>query len=187
MISVTKLRNGITFEEQGEPFRVVKYTHTHISRGSGTIKVQAKQLRTGRLVQKTYKGNDKVEEIQVIRKPMQYLYHDGEAYLFMDPDTYEQVEIQEGVLGEESAYLKEGGVVQVLWWEDEALTIDLPAKMVFEISEAAPGEKGDSASNVYKDAVLENGLRVRVPLFIKPGEKVRIDTRTGEYIERVNE
>jgi len=186
MISVTKLRNGVNFMEDGQLFRVVNYTHTHLSRGSGTIKVKCRNLRDGRMAQKTYKGNDKVEEIEITKKLLQYLYADGDEYMFMDPETFEQVGIVKAVLGDDGRYLKEGGQVGVLYWEDEPLTVDLPPKMNFIVAEAAPGEKGDSASNVYKDAVLENGLKIRVPLFINPGDAIRVDTRDGSYIERAS-
>lgn len=186
MISVTKLRNGVTFSDSGELYRVVKYEHKHLSRGSGTIKVKCRNLRDGRMVNKTYKGNDKVQDIEVMRKPMQYLYQDGEEFMFMDPNSYEQVGIDAKVLADMAKYLKEGENVSILYHGDEALTADIPPKMVFEVAEAAPGEKGDSASNVYKDAVLENGLKIRVPLFVNAGEKIRVDTRDGSYIERAN-
>jgi elongation factor P len=138
------------------------------------------------MAQKTYKGNDKVEEIDVIKRPMQFLYLDGEDYMFMNPTTFEQVGIDAKVLGEEAQYLKEGETVSVIYWEEEPLTVDLPPKMTFVVKDAAPGEKGDSASNVYKDAVLENDLKIRVPLFINPGDRIRVDTRDGSYIERAS-
>lgn len=184
MISVTKLRNGVNYMEDGQLYRVVNYTHTHLSRGSGTIKVKCRNLRDGRMAQKTYKGNDKVEEIEVMKKILQFLYVDGEEYVFMDPESFDQVEISREVLGDDRKFLKEGEEVSVLYFGEEPLTVDLPPKMNFKVTEAAPGERGDSASNAYKDAVLENGLKIRVPLFINPGEVIRVDTRNGEYIER---
>jgi elongation factor P len=187
MISATKLRNGVTFEVSGKPYRVTQYQHTHLSRGSGTIKIKCTELTTGRLVSMTFKGNDKVEEIEVHKKPMQYLYRSGDEYVFMNPTSFEQMEVGAQVLDVDAAYLKEGEQVGVMFWGDEAIAVDLPSKMVFEVAEAAPGERGDSTSNVYKDAVLENGLKVRVPLFINVTDKVRIDTRDGSYLERVNE
>ena len=115
---------------------------------------------------------------------MQYLYGDDEGYVFMDPKTFEQTVIEDRVIGESGKFLKEGEEVYVLYWDERALDVDLPPKMTFTVTSAAPGEKGDSASNVYKEARLENGLRVRVPLFVKVGDKVRVDTRSGEYVER---
>lgn len=184
MITATKLRNGVTFEDNGEPWRVIEYKHAHMSRGAGNVKVKCRNLLTGRVLAKSYKGGDRVNDIDVAKRSLQYLYKDGEEFMFMHPQTFEQVALSAEVLGDEAAYLKEGSEVSVLFWDEQALTVDLPPKMTFMVAEAAPGEKGNSASNVYKDAVLENGLSVRVPLFINAGDTVRVDTRDGSYIER---
>jgi elongation factor P len=184
MIPVTQLRSGATFEEQGEPWRVIEYKHTHLSRGSGTIKVKCRNLRNGQVLLKTFKSGDRIEDIAIERKQLQYLYSDGSEYFFMDPVSYEQLTLAAVVLGDQAKYLKEGELVYVLYWDEKPLDIDLPMKMTFMIAEAAPGERGDSASNMYKDAVLENGHKIRVPLFVNAGEAVRVDTRTGEYVER---
>lgn len=185
MISVTKLRAGTCFEEGNLPFKVVEYKHTHLSRGGGTIKVKVRNLSDGRLLSKTYKSGEKVEEIDVNKKNFQYLYKDGDSWVFMDPVSFEQLEVADRVIGESGRYLKEGEEVALRMWEEKVLDVDLPPKMEFEVAEAAPGEKGDSASNVYKEAMLKNGLRVKVPLFVNQGDMVRVDTRTGEYVERV--
>lgn len=185
MISASKLRNGVTFVDSGQPFRVMKYKHTHLSRGAGTIKLTCRNLETGRLESKTYKSGHQVEDIDVYLNDLQYLYKEEDEYVFMDPDSFEQVRLSEVVVGESAQYLKEGDTVSVLFWDERPLDLDIPPKMDFEITEAAPGEKGDSASNVYKDATIETGVKVRVPLFINNGDIVRIDTRDGSYIERV--
>lgn len=184
MISVTQLRNGATFEEKGQPYRVVKYEHTHLSRGSGTIKVKARSLRTGSVVNLTYRSGAMVEEITVERRVLQYLYRDREDLVFMDPKSFEQVTVAAQILGPQAHFLKEGEEAGVFFWDQEALDVDLPPKVTLKIVEAAPGVKGDSAANMYKSATLENGMTVRVPLFVKAGELVRVDTRTGEYVER---
>ena len=184
MISVTQLRNGATFEDKGQPYRVVRYEHTHLSRGSGTIKVKARNLRHGNVVNLTYRSGAMVEEIGVERRVLQYLYRDREDLVFMDPKSFEQVTIAAQILGSQAHFLKEGEEMGVFFWQDEALDVDLPAKVTLKIIEAAPGIKGDSAANMYKTATLENGLTVKVPLFVDAGELVRVDTRTGEYVER---
>lgn len=190
MISVTRLRNGATFEDKGNPYRVVKYEHTHLSRGSGTIKVKARNLRDGNVTAMTYKSGAMVNDIEVERQVLQYLYRDGEDLVFMDPKTFEQVTVAAKILGNQVDFLKEGEQIGVFFWHpstgsgQEALDVDLPPKVTLKIVEAAPGVKGDSAANVYKSATLENGLVVKVPLFINAGELVRVDTRTGEYVER---
>lgn len=184
MISVTKLRSGTTFAVGDVPYRVVEYKHTHLSRGSGTIRVKARDLDSGRLQSLTFKSGDQVQEIEVDRKTLQYLYGDGQSLHFMNPRTFEQIEMSRSIAGESAKFLREGEEVFVLFWDEKALGIDLPPKVEVAIVECAPGEKGNSASNVYKDAVAEGGFNVRVPLFINVGDKIKVDTRTGEYESR---
>ena len=133
---------------------------------------------------KTYKSGAMVEDIVVERQVLQYLYRDGEELVFMDLKTFEQTMVAAEVLGSQVRFLKEGEEIGVFFWEQEVLDVDLPPKVTLKITDAAPGVKGDSAANVYKSATLENGLVVKVPLFVKAGELVRVDTRTGEYVER---
>lgn len=186
MISVTKLRNNTNFELDGAPYRVLSYQHTHMSRGGGSVKVRIRNLADGSVLSKTFQSTEKVDDIQVIKKKMQFLYRDDTDLVFMDPDTYEQTTVSLKTLEDQAPYLKEGEDVHLLIWDEEEmiLGVDLPPKMTFTVAEAAPGEKGDSASNVYKDAILENGLKVRVPLFVNQGDKIRVDTRDGSYVER---
>ena len=189
---MTQLKNGTTFVDGGEPFKVVKYTHTHLSRGAGTIKVKVRSYKTGKVTTKTYKSGKKVDSVDVNRKKFQYLYKEDGAHVFMDPVSFEQMTIEGGILGASAKFLKEGEEAWLLFWinpkskKQEPLELDLPPKMDFKVKEAAPGVKGNSASNVYKDATLENGVKVRVPLFINKGDKVRVDTRNEEYVERVS-
>lgn len=185
MISVTKLRSGATFEMDGSAYRVYEYKHTHLSRGSGTIRVKARNLSNGRLVNLTFKSGDQIQDIMVEKKMMQYLYADGSELYFMDPSTYEQITMEREVVGDNVRFLKEGESVFLLFWDEKPLDVDLPPKVEMTIVDCAPGEKGNSASNVYKDAQLEGGMKVRVPLFINKGDKIRVDTRTGDYVERV--
>ena len=191
MITATKLRNNTNFLLNDAPHKVLDYKHTHMSRGGGSVKVRVKNLETGNVTQKTFQSTEKVEEIDVAKKVLQYLYRDEDSYIFMNQKSFQQTEIGLGVIGDDGIYLKEGQEIHVLFYEDgsesgKPLGLELPPKMQFTVSEAAPGEKGDSASNVYKDATLENGLKVRVPLFINTGDTVRVDTRDGSYVERVS-
>lgn len=186
MISATDLKNGITFQMNNDPYKVVKYTHQKIGRGGANIKLQLRNLKSGALEDKTFSSKHKVEEITTIKKPLQFLYVDSDIAYFMDLTTYEQIEIPQNLVEDELVYIKEGETVNVLFWEDKALSVDIAPKVVLRVAQTDPGVKGDTASNVYKSAKLENGLNVRVPLFIKIGDKVRVDTRTGEYVERVN-
>ena len=184
MINVNQLRNGKTFEEDGDPFLVLKYEFTKMGRGTGNVKVKVRNLESGAVTTKTYITGNKVQDIKLNKKKLQYLYQDAENCLFMDPVSFEQVEIAASLIDEQVKYLVDGMEVDVLYWGEKALAVELPVKMVFKVKETDPGEKGNSAAKVVKPAELVNGLKVRVPLFINPGDKVRVDTRTGEYVER---
>lgn len=186
MMNSTDLRNGTTFLSDGQPYIVLKYTFVKMGRGSATVKVKAKNLISGATVDKSFTSNNVVEDVRTTKRRLQYLYQDADGAYFMDLKNYEQVEMPLRVLGDQAAFLKEGSEVDVLFWDQGALSVDLPPSVVFTIAEADPGVKGNSASNMYKQATLENGLKVRVPLFINRGERVRVDTRTGEYIERAS-
>lgn len=184
MISVTDLKNGKTFLSDNDPYVVLKYSHIKMGRGNAIIRVTVRNLRSGAIAEKTFTSGSVVEPVITIKKRLQYLYGDGKNAFFMDPQNYEQVEVDKKILGNQIAFLKEGQNVDILFWEDEPLGVDLPPKVTLAVDDTAPGVKGNSATNVYKPATLENGLQVKVPLFIKAGDKIRVDTRTGEYVER---
>lgn len=184
-LNVTELRNGAVFEENGQLLQVLTYEHLKMGRGSGTIRVKVKNLKTGSITERSFITGARVEEANVEKKKAQFLYHDGESYNFMDPATFEQFAISKSILGEDAKYLKDGLDVQLLVNEDEALALELPNSVVYEIKETGPEEKGNTVSNVYKEAVLDNDLVVKVPMFMHAGERVKIDTRTGQYVERV--
>jgi len=184
MISVTDLRAGTVFEDQGNIFQVLSYEHIKMGRGSATIKVRVKNIKNGGTLDKSFINGTKVQLITVLKKDMQYLYKDEEFAYFMDPVSFEQVNIPIKVIGDDHYYLKEGGNYSVSFIDDEALNLNLPPKMDFEIAETGPSLRGNSATNIYKDAMLENGMKTRVPLFIKTGDRIKIDTRTGQYSEK---
>ena len=185
MIPVQELRNGMTFLMDGQLYITLKYEHIKMGRGSATIKIKAKNLLTGATTDKSFINSARVEETITTRRPMQYLYKDGQNFVFMDPKTYEQAEISTDVAAENGVYLKENILVNILFWEERALWIELPPKMEFTVVETDPGIKGNSAANMYKSAKLDNGMSVRVPLFINEGERILVDTRDGSYAERV--
>jgi len=184
MTDVNKLRNGTAFELDGQPYLVLKYEFSKMGRGNANIKLKVRNLITGSVLQKGFSSGNNVDEIFLKRKKMQYLFSDQYQSTFMDPVSFEQVEIKNEVLGESKPYLQEGGEVQVLFWGEQALAVELPAKLVFTVKETGPGEKGNTVSNMYKPATLDSGLEVKVPLFINQGEKVIIDTRNGDYVSR---
>src|SRR3989344_2432958 len=184
-IAVQDIRNWTAFLLDGQPWLGLKYEHIKMGRGSATIKIKMRNLLTGTTVEKAFINSANVEEVNLARRPMQYLYKDGEGYVFMDPKSYEQASVPAGVVGEQGAYLKEGTEVNVLWWDERALWIELPPKMSFRVVECDPGVKGNTVSNLYKPAKLDNGLAVKVPLFVNEGDGVVVDTRDGSYVERV--
>ena len=183
MISVTDLRAGTTFEENGQLFQVLTYEHIKMGRGSANIKVKIKNLRSGSIVEKSFMNGARVNNVQVAKRDLQFLYKDDDYAYFMNPATYDQIQIPIKLIPEH-AYLKEGEEFNVSFLGDEALSVNLPPKMVFSVVDTAPGIKGNSATNVFKDAELENGIMTKVPLFVNNGDKIRIDTRTGAYVEK---
>lgn len=183
MIGVTDLRAGTTYEEDGNFFVVLSYSHVKMGRGTATIKVKVRNLKSGSTTDKSYINGAKVQDVAVVKKDMQYLYKDDEFVYFMDPELYDQVSISLQVVPDH-VYLKEGETFNVSFLEGKPLSVSFPPKMTFEVVETAPGAKGNSATNVFKDAVLENGMTTKVPLFINIGELIRVDTRTGAYCEK---
>lgn len=185
MLNINELRGGAVFSEDGNLLQVITYEHIKMGRGSGTVKLKVRNLRTGSITEKSFITGAKVQEANVEKKKAQYLYQDGDAYNFMDPVSFEQFPIKDSILGEDAKYLKEGLEVVLLVNEEEALAVELPNSIVYEIRETGPEEKGNTVSNVYKEAVLDNDLIVKVPMFMKVADRVKIDTRTGQYVERV--
>ncbi|MBI3290546.1 elongation factor P [Candidatus Microgenomates bacterium] len=184
MINVTDLRSGVTFLLNGAPYVVLKYSHNKIGRGSANVRIEMRNLRTGSVEERTFMSSARVYAALTVKRPMQYLYNDEASAVFMNPITFEQVEITKSIVGTELKFLQEGKIVDVLFWGEQALSILLPPKLKFRVTQADPGAKGNSATNVWKQIVLENGMQVKAPLFIKPGDSIVVDTRTGEYVER---
>lgn len=184
MLQATQLKNNTYFEYEGNPFKVLKYKHTHLGRGGANIRVKAKNLKTGNIRNFNFGSNERFEEAVLEKREMQYLYKEDKTYYFMDPKTYEQIEVSRLNIESQGKYFKEGEGVNILFWQDQPLDIDVPASIVVEIAQCDPGVKGNSATNIFKQAIAENGLKLKVPLFIKIGDKIKVDTRSGEYIER---
>jgi elongation factor P len=183
MIGVQDLRAGIIYEENGSLLQVLSYEHIKMGRGSANIKVKVKNLRSGSTTEKSFINTAKVNDVTVLKRDHQYLYRDGENAFFMNPSTFEQISVPLNVI-EGDKFLKESETYSISFLGEEALSVTLPPKVVLMVTETAPGVKGNSATNVFKDATLENGLTVKVPPFIKTGDKVRVDTRTGAYTEK---
>ena len=185
MLNVTELRNGTTFQEDGNLFEVLEYSHTKMGRGTATIRVKVKNLKSGSTTEKTFISSARVEEAELDKVEGQFLYKDSKEATFMNPTSYDQFSVPTSVMAGQEKYLKEGENYILNTFEDKILSVDLPRTVNLRIVEAPPGVRGDTVSNVYKEAVAENGIKVRVPLFINEGDSVKIDTRSGEYVERI--
>lgn len=184
MINATDLKNGTTFLSNNAPHKVIKYSLIKMGRGGAIVRVNARNLLTGTIEDKTFSSNIKVDDVTVSKKKLQFLYNDGKNAVFMDPKTYEQIEVLQTTIKDELPFIKDGDEATVLFWEEKALSIEIPPKVALKVTDTAPGVKGNSATNMYKPALLENGLSIKVPLFINKGDQIVVDTRTEEYVER---
>ena len=186
MISVGDLRPGITFEYEGNLYVVLDYSHNKTARAAANIKVKMKNMRSGATTEITFGGNDKVKKAHIDKRKMQYLYNSGDALVFMDNETYEQIEIPAGNLEWEMNFLKESDEVEVTSYEGEVLGVSLPINVPFTITETEPAVKGDTATGATKNAIIETGFQIKVPLFISEGEVVIVNTVDGKYQEELN-
>ena len=184
MISVNDFKNGLTITVDGELWRVVEFQHVKPGKGSAFVSSKLKNLRNGAVQEKTFRAGEKVEQAQIDRKKMQYLYADGNNYVFMDTDTYEQLELPGESLTEELKYLKENMVVSVIMYGSETLGVELPNTVDLTVAETEPGIKGDTASGGSKPATMETGVVVQVPFFVNEGDVLTINTTDGTYISR---
>lgn len=184
MVSAGEFRNGITFEDEGNVFQIVEFQHVKPGKGAAFVRTKTRNVITGSVVERTYNPTAKFPTAFVERREMQYLYADGDLYYFMDTETYEQQPINASVLGDAFKFVKENELVKVLSYKGSVFGVEPPNFVVLEITKTDPGFKGNTATNTLKPAILETGAEVRVPLFLDEGEKIRIDTRTGEYMER---
>ena len=179
------LKRGVTIELDGEPFQVEEYSHSKMQQRAPVIKLKLRNIRTGQRVDKSYQGYDvKFNMAAVKSRKTQYIYQDQDEYCFMDLETFEQYIISKEQLKDSVNFLREEAEVEVVFYDDSPITIQLSAHVNLQVAESPPGVKGDSTSGATKPAVLETGLTVQVPLFINPGEMVKIDSRSGEYLER---
>lgn len=184
MISAGEFRNGVTFELDGNVFQVVEFQHVKPGKGAAFVRTKLKNVITGGVVEKTFRPTEKMPKAHIDRKTMQYLYEDSGLYYFMDLETYEQIPLSADQVGDSLKFVKENEEVLLLFYKGSVFGIEPPNFVELEITDTEPGFKGDTATGASKPATLETGAIVNVPLFVGPGEKIRIDTRTGEYMER---
>jgi elongation factor P len=185
MISAGDFRNGATFELDGQIFQVIEFQHVKPGKGAAFVRTKLKNVITGATVERTFNPTDKMPKAHIERKDMQYLYSDGDLYYFMDTETYEQMPLGTDKIGDALKFVKENMVCKVLSHKGNVFGIEPPTFVELEITETEPGFKGDTATGATKPATVETGATIKVPLFVDKGDVIRIDTRTGEYMERV--
>ncbi len=184
-VDTSKFRNGLKIELDGEPFTITYFQHVKPGKGGAFVRTKVRNLRTGRVLDRTFRSGERVDEADVEDKRMQYLYLDGDQLVFMDKESYDQIPFTREQVGDSIRYLKESLEVDVLFWRGKPINIELPAFVEVKITQCEPGIKGDTASGSTKPATVETGAVVQVPLFVKQGEVIRVDTRSGDYVERV--
>ncbi len=184
-ISVNDLKNGITLELDNGLFQVIEFQHVKPGKGGAFVRTKIRNLRSGAVIDKTFNSGIKVEQAIVDRQDMQFLYKDGDDYVFMNTSTYDQMNVPNAALGEAADYLTEQMVAQIAQYQGEIIGVDIAASVELTIAETEPVVQGDRVSGARKPATLETGKVLQVPLFVEPGDKVKVDTRTGEYLTRV--
>ena len=184
MVTAGDFRNGLTFDMDGNVMQVVEFQHVKPGKGAAFVRTKIKNVITGAVIERTFSPTDKFENAYVERKEMEYLYSDGELYYFMDTETYEQIPLEANKLGDNFRFVKENMVCKIVSYKGNVFSVEPPIFVELEVTDTEPGFKGDTATGTTKPATLETGATVKVPLFIEIGNVLRIDTRTGEYIER---
>ncbi|MDR3091765.1 MAG: elongation factor P [Clostridiales bacterium] len=184
MISASEFRNGVTVGIDGDIFTVIEFQHVKPGKGAAFVRTKLKNIITGAVIERTFRPTEKVERAQIDRKDMQYLYKDGELFHFMDNESFEQIAVSAGDVGDSLKFVKENETVKVLSHESKVFGIEPQLIVELEITETEPGFKGDTSTGASKPATLETGAQINVPLFLSVGEKIKIDTRTGEYVGR---
>lgn len=184
MIDINDIKNGMTVIVEGNLYQIVDFLHVKPGKGAAFMKTKLKNLRTGGTIEKTFNTNIKIEKANISKKTMQYLYNTSDMYYFMDMNTYEQVELSEKQIENEKKYLKENLEVELVYFESELIGLNLPEKVEYKVTYTTDAVKGNTSTNALKDATLENGLEVKVPLFICEGDVVVISTKYGKYVSR---
>lgn len=184
MISAGEFRKGTTFEMDGQVFTIVDFQHVKPGKGAAFVRTKVKNVINGSVLERTFNPTEKFPEAVIERKEMQYLYNDGALYYFMDNETYEQIPLNSDIVEDAIKYLKENDTAIIKFYKGEAFSVEAPNFVELEITHTEPGVKGDTATNTLKPATVETGYTLMVPLFINTGDRIRIDTRTGEYMER---
>ncbi len=183
-IDTSDFKNGITIVQDGEVWRIIEFQHVKPGKGGAFVRTKLQQVKSGKTVEKTFRAGEKMEQAILERRPMQFLFVAGDTYTFMDMETFEQTELGTDVIGDRSLWLMDGIEVSICWWGEKIMGVDLPNTIDVEVVETDPGLRGDTASGGSKPAKVASGATVTVPLFINEGDRIKVDTRSGEYIER---
>ncbi len=183
MLSITDLKTGVTFEDNDEPWQVLEYQHSKTGRAGAVLRTKLKNLKTGVTVSRTIQPSEKFQEVRLERKKAQYLYKDN-GFVFMDSNSYEQFILEEKIVGENGHYIKEGDEIELCYFKNSPIAINLPIKVRLKVTEAPEADKGNTATAATKKITLETGYTISAPMFIKPGDCVIVDTRDGSYVER---
>ncbi len=185
MISTADFRNGVVVEMDGNLMEIVEFQHVKPGKGGAFVRTRFKNILTGRVLEQTFRSGEKFEEARIEERPWQYLYSDGDMFHFMDNESFEQMAVSPKVIGDASKWMKENNNVTLVFHRDNVISVKIPAHVVFVITKSDPGIQGDRSSGATKPATLETGANIQVPLFINEGDNVKVDTRTGSYVERV--
>jgi elongation factor P len=186
MISTSELKKGITIELEGRLYSILDWQHIKMGRGSAQVRLKLRDIRGGHTIERTFQAGEKFVRARLDRRSVQFLYSDDDLYYFMDSENFEQSALNSDLLGDVLSYLKEGMSLEILSYDGDPLSVEMPNSVELEISETGPAFKGDTATAGNKPAKLETGITIQVPLFVNTGDVVRVDTRTGEYLERVS-
>lgn len=184
MLSTTDFKRGLKIEMEGTPYEIIEFQHVKPGKGGAFVRTKLRNILNGRVVENTFRSGEKVDKPDLETRVMQYLYREGENYVFMDLTTYDQMSVTAAQTGGKGGYLKDGQEAKVLLYRGNALDVELPATVVLIVTETEPGVKGDTVSNTTKSAALNTGITVNVPLFINTGDAIKVDTRSGAYISR---
>ena len=185
MISAGDFKNGLTIESEGNVFQIVEFQHVKPGKGAAFVRTKLKNIKSGGVVEKSFRPTEKFQQAHIERKNMQYLYNDGDLYYFMDTETYDQVGLGEDLIGDALKFVRENDMVTTISHNGETFAVEPPMFVELEVTECEPGEKGNTATGATKPCTVETGATVYVPLFVNLGDKLKIDTRTGEYLSRV--
>jgi len=185
MIDAGELKKGITIMLDGQLYQVLDYNHIKMGRGSAQIRIRLRDIKGGHTIEKSFQASEKFAKVFLERRPVQYLYNDGDLFHFMDSETYEQFAVEKALIGDAINYMKENMNLEIVIYKGTAIGVELPVSVELQIVETGPGFKGNTASAGGKPAKLETGITIQVPFFLNTGDKIKVDTRTGEYLERL--